>query len=435
MTETTATPQEHSSLVGGSTAARRINCPGSLAREAIAPKSKGSSYAREGTALHELIAQILDENKEPDDLLPFRHKQPAKGNEEPWELEVDSDLWYRLGQPALDMFDGFLNDIERDQEGLPAVYMVEESGEFPGIPGAFGTSDVPFRCGKIGGIWDWKFGRGPVKAEENAQLMFYFAVMLHKFPKFFDGIDRVMLCISQPQVNDHTPDVWETDLDDIAAFGEELKEAIALAQTKDAPIEKGPWCKFADCKAVCELYVGAAASLGEKMAELKYAKQMAKIPTHELTEEPMDMGAFLSEAMDLADMAQTWAKHIAGMTQERLEAGLDVPNFKVVPKKSAGREWNPDLEEQHIINRLRNRGLKSEDYYTKKIITAPQAIAALKKAKAKPLSDDDIRMKPSSGYTLTREDDPRQAADPSHKKAAAIGASLLAMTQKEKANG
>lgn len=412
---TQETPTEHSSLVGGSTAARRLNCPGSYKREQIAPKSKGSAYAREGTALHEMIAQVLDHGKLPADMLPFTHNQPPKGDEPAWSFTVTEELWEELGQPALDMFDDFLNGLEQET-GASAVFMVEEKAEFPGIPGAFGTSDVPFRCGEIGGIWDWKFGRGEVEAEDNAQLLFYFRAVLAKYPTFFEGVTRVQLCIAQPYVNDSAPDVWETTLDDVAAFEAELKEAVEIAKQPGAPIKKGPWCKFADCKAVCELHVSAAVKLGAKMDVLERVKRgEADVP---------DMSAFLSEAMELASLAEAWAKHIAAVTQERLEGGLPVEGWKVVPKRSPGRDWSEDLTEAQIIRRLQSRGLTADQYYKKTLVSPPQAEKHLKKLD-KELPPDAVVQKKSSGYTLTRDGDPRPAAEPVHQKAAALGSALL----------
>lgn len=44
------TPDQHSDLVGGSTAARRIGCPRSFALEQLVPKdNRGSIYAQEST--------------------------------------------------------------------------------------------------------------------------------------------------------------------------------------------------------------------------------------------------------------------------------------------------------------------------------------------------------------------------------------------------
>ena len=423
MTEQTAVPQAHSSLVGGSTAARRIGCAGSWSREQKAPKSKGSAYAR-GTALHELVAHILLSDDNVEDLLPFTHKQPAKGVEEAWELTITQEIWDLLGAPALQAFDDFMDDLEADT-GEYMTYMIEQSGEFPRIPGAFGTSDVAFRCGPVGGIWDWKFGRNEVKSHENKQLMFYFAALRHKHPTFFDGVDEIELIISQPQVSDE-PNIWSTTHGRIDEFEQELVDAVARMKEDDAPIAKGPWCDFADCKAVCELHVGAAAELG---------KMVNAIKNHDPEKSTIDFETYLSDAMELAEAAAAWAKHIAGITQERLEAGAPVEGWKVVEKASRGREWLAD--ETVVVRRLRSRGLKSADIYTKKVISAPQAEKALKALGRKldkklSLPQDIVGMKPSNGYTLTRDGDPRERAVTKPEKAKALGSALLAQLKENK---
>jgi hypothetical protein len=50
----------HSKIVGGSTASRVINCPGSVALTAKMPPQAFSKYAAEGTLLHDVIAAIID---------------------------------------------------------------------------------------------------------------------------------------------------------------------------------------------------------------------------------------------------------------------------------------------------------------------------------------------------------------------------------------
>ncbi len=50
---------QHSSIVGGSTAKRVINCPGSVALVAKMPPKPSSKYADEGTLLHNVIAEIV----------------------------------------------------------------------------------------------------------------------------------------------------------------------------------------------------------------------------------------------------------------------------------------------------------------------------------------------------------------------------------------
>ena len=50
---------QHSNIVGGSTAKRVINCPGSVALVNKMPPKPSSEFADRGTLLHDVIAEIL----------------------------------------------------------------------------------------------------------------------------------------------------------------------------------------------------------------------------------------------------------------------------------------------------------------------------------------------------------------------------------------
>ena len=50
---------QHSKVVGGSTAKRVINCPGSVALVAKMPPQASSKYADEGTMLHGCMEDLL----------------------------------------------------------------------------------------------------------------------------------------------------------------------------------------------------------------------------------------------------------------------------------------------------------------------------------------------------------------------------------------
>lgn len=415
---TQATPTEHSSLVGGSTAARRIGCPGSYQLEQKVPKSKGSAYAREGTALHEMMAIILDQDKLPEDLLPFTHNQPAKGPDEAWSLTIDHDLWADTGEKALEAFDQFVDEIEAET-GATFEYIVEKSCEFPGIPGAFGTSDILWKCGPLRGVIDWKFGRGPVSATENKQGMFYMLAALNTFPSFFGDWafgDEFVIAIIQPYVKAEA-DQWTAEGRDLDAFRETLHVAVKEAQSAEPRIEKGDWCRFADCKAICPRHIGAAARLGELMVEKEAQKEKPA--------EDFDLVAFLAEAMDIADTVEAWAKSVAAMTQEFIDNGGKVGGWKTVDKRSSGRDWHPELTEDQIKQRLSYRGLKIDDYAPRKLVTPPAAEKLLKPL-GKELPEDSYIKKPSSGTTLVREEDNRQAAKRPVDTTAALAAALAA---------
>ena len=436
----TQTPQEHSSVVGGSTARRRLECPASLTREAASPKMPGSKYAREGTAMHELIAWVLLSDGAP--TLPYVHKQPEKYGEAPWEYTITTDLWDALGQSALDMFDDYLNWLEDDQEGAAAAYLVETRAAFPGIENAFGTADIIVRCGDVVVIWDWKFGRGVVPADDNAQLLFYAAAARNTRPDMFKGAKRLILAICQPLVNDQEPDTWETTFEDLDDYILDLQDAIELAKKPDPVCVKGPWCQYADCKLTCPEHISAAEKLGKMMQGIDEkvegaaarVTEISDVQTIDDVDTQMDLAEFLATAMELAEAAESWAKHVAALSQSRLERGLPVNGWKVVDKKSSGREWTAD--DKIVVSRLRTRGLKADDYYVKKLVTPPQAEKVLKKM-GKELPDDIVRQKPSSGYTLTRDGDPRVKATTPAEKATELAGALNAMidSNKEHENG
>ena len=59
----------HSTIVGGSTAKRVMRCPGSVALVAQMPPRPASEHAKIGTLLHDVIAQVLGEDRNPEDFL------------------------------------------------------------------------------------------------------------------------------------------------------------------------------------------------------------------------------------------------------------------------------------------------------------------------------------------------------------------------------
>ena len=57
----------HSDIVGGSTAKRVMNCPGSVKLCQQMPPKPTSKYAEEGTRLHDAMHQILSNGASVDD--------------------------------------------------------------------------------------------------------------------------------------------------------------------------------------------------------------------------------------------------------------------------------------------------------------------------------------------------------------------------------
>ena len=221
---------QHSNIVGGSTAKRVINCPGSVALVAQMPPQPSSKYAEEGTLLHDAISHFLGEDG------------GAFGA--PIELIEEKLL------PAL----ALLDEVDPDKT---MEYEVETRVGFGDLlPGVFGSTDLMGRIGSKAIILDWKFGTGvAVSAEENEQLMFYAAASM-RTPEaqwVFDGATEVELIIIQPPAIKR----WTTTIARIKEFEQTLIKAVKLAEQPDAPLKNGDHCRWCAAKPVCPIMTGA----------------------------------------------------------------------------------------------------------------------------------------------------------------------------------
>lgn len=439
MSETNATPEKHSSLVGGSTAARRMKCHASWAFEQQMPKGGNSSvYAQEGTALHEMMAVILgDPNLDVYDIVPFEFSRDDRTDEETgevledgWDYTITEAIWEQHGQPALDAFLDYMDEIE-DETGGVFEYILEKSCELPGIDGAFGTSDIVWKCGELSGVWDWKFGFKKVFAGDNDQLMFYARAAASTHPSMFGAksfaeIDPerwVALSIMQPQCGDK-PDTWRTTVGHLEDWRVNLKAAIEAGQADgvNAKIEKGKHCDFAPCKAICPLWLGQTQRLAEKIAAVQDRVEESNEPLR-ADEEFVEA---LPSLLELAEIAQEWAAEIFGQAKAVLEDGGQVHGWKLKDKASAGREFI--ISKDEVIKLARNRKITLDEVAPRKLLSAPQFETLLKKKgklkKDEKLSDKWARSKPSSGASLTRSDDPAPAYETNTARVSALAAKL-----------
>lgn len=409
------TPQAHS-LVGGSTAARRIGCPRSLVLEPLVPADTGSIYAREGTALHEIMAKVVAEDVEPYSLLPFTFEHEATATEPAWSFTVTEDLWDELGEPALAAFDKFILDLE-EEKGEAADLLVEQRCSLPGIEGAFGTTDIVGRCGDIAFVWDWKFGSGPVAAIGNEQLLFYARAAQNDNPEMFEGVTEVWLCIMQPKISDQ-PDVWRADPSAPEIMRQQLVAAVREADEKgqDARVEKGHWCRFAPCRAICPLHAGVGIALGEKLASLGHIDNKGK---PRLT--AIDFAEDLPALLEAAEAAREWVAALQAAAHNFAEGGGAIPGYKLVEKRSSGRDWTRD--EEKIKQWFSRNGIPVNEYAPRKLVTPPAAEKILK-AYDKELPPKLYEAKPSSGTSLVKEDSPRPAVATAADTARALSARL-----------
>jgi hypothetical protein len=358
---------QHSNIVGGSTAKRVINCPGSVALVQKMPPKPSSKYADEGTLLHDTIAEHLATLKPLETFLGKKYEDQVLTQE-----LIDDKL-----VPAL----ALLDEIDPKQE---MSYEVETRVGFGDLlPGVFGSTDFVGRLGDRAVVLDWKFGDGViVTAEENEQLMFYAAAAMRTdaLKWAFEGATEIECVIVQPPMIRR----WVTTPERVAQFEHQLVKAVMAAQQPDAGLKAGDHCRWCAAKPVCPKMTGAV--------DRALQVQLKEIDVDTL-------GRYLKNA----DLLEDWIKDLRGLALQLLEKDMPVPGYKLV-QKQARRKWT---DESAAKQALLDMGLKESVVVETSVMSPAQAEKALKKRWAD-LPEGLVKSE-SSGTTLASEDDPRPA--------------------------
>ena len=353
---------QHSKIVGGSTAKRVINCPGSVALVQQMPPQPSSKYADEGTLLHNVISELLDSDTAlPEDFLGTKYN----------EQELTQDLIDEKLLPAL----AALDEIDPDDRMQYAVETLVNFGDL--LPGVFGSTDFLGRIDNKAIVLDWKFGSGvAVSAEENDQLMFYAAAAM-RTPNahwVFDGATEIELIIVQPPVIKR----WLTTPERIKQFERELVAAVKEAQRPDARLATGDHCRWCAAKPICPQMNGAI----ERATRLKIK---------ELSVEQ------INTMLVQADILEDWIKDLRALAFQMMESGVKLPDHKLVARR-ATRSWVSGAKEALLALGLTESELME-------MMSPAQVEKILKKKKL--AMPEDITVSISSGSTLAHRSDPR----------------------------
>jgi len=348
---------KHSTVVGGSTAKRVMNCPGSVALVQLAPPSPSSVYADKGTLLHTAISEVLLGE---DNVIGMTYEGQT----------LDQTLFDDKVQVALDLLD----TLDPDGQMKLAIETRVGFGKF--LPGAFGSCDVLGRIGNTAYVIDWKFGEGiAVDAEQNEQLMYYSAAAMRtpEVAWVFDGAVAIECVIIQPPVIRQ----WTTTPERIKQFEKDLKRAVKVASLPEAKLNPGDHCRFCPAKPTCPAMTGAV-------------DRALKVKLDAVDDEML--GKYAANAV----LLQGWIDSLNELVQTKIEKGYKIPGWKMVAKKGR-RQWADEAKAAAALTEL---GI---DPYKKELLSPAQAE---KKIKNLP---DGLTVSVSSGDTLAPESDPRPA--------------------------
>jgi len=346
----------HSDIVGGSTAKRVISCPASIELVAKMPKRPSSSFADEGTLLHDAISQILDCKATPESVIGMTYEG----------ITLTQELYDDKIAVALSALD----EIDPDKQ---MEFAVESSVNFGDLlPGVFGSADLLGRIGNRAIVLDWKFGNGvAVEATENYQGMFYAAAAMRTLDTewVFDGATEIEIIIVQPPMIKR----WVTTPKRIAEFEFDLIAAVNGPRTK---MSSGEHCRWCAAKPTCPMVTGA----------VDRALKTALVGVD---------ATQISDYLSQIELLELWIDSVRVLAHDMLENNVRVPGWKLVAKRGT-RQWVNDEAPVKLLG---------DKAYESKLISVAQAEKLVGKKRFPP----DVAVAVSSGSTLANEDDPRPA--------------------------
>jgi hypothetical protein len=425
----TPMPDEHSSLIGGSSARKRIQCPASYRLEHAVPGygsgNDSNAFTREGTMLHGAVELCLRGDLTGLELLG-RFLDDGEGG----QIEVTAEH-AGLINDCLNLVDILI--AEHCPNGEDYEIYLEVKAQFPLISGAFGTCDVCmiFPHASKAVLIDWKFGGGvPVKAVYagddvdviNEQILYYLAACRSTLAKQFQGLTSFDLHIFQPRM---LPDghsvAQDVDTTEVELFIGDVVKAVGL-MSQDPPVAptRGDWCRWCAAKPSCPQHTGPLldlAALGAKLPEraVDMVKEGSKAKPKKVkalaAPPPNDYAEILAAGLDLIALVEDMMGELKTQAHNALESGIKLKGWKLVDKR-ATRSW---ADESKVPDYLTEQGLKISQVWEETLVSPAQAEKLLKANLGKaveltPETTDGLIKKVSSGTTLAPDEDARPVA-------------------------
>lgn len=348
---------------GPSSAQRRILCPGSLLAERQ-HKDTDNIHAVIGSGAHELADRIFKQSDHGDFII-----NPTDWINEIIFVEMSEDLDEPVEfdtEQVVDVYGGY--EVSVDMEMVDNISMFVEYVQalatskdchFFGseikldlsnyLDNQKGTSDIILLIGRTLYVIDLKYGKGiKVYAKENAQTRMYGLGAIEELEYLYD-IDEVVMVIHQPRLN-HV-DKETLTVDELKAWADDtLRPAYGLSIQKSAPRIPGEkQCQFCKHKAKC---VELATEVEEQIRTgFPVLEDKTKLDDEVIP-------------LQIASLAETWAKAVKAYAIERLEAGEHVydgeQHYKLVHGRGS-RNW---INETRAKQQCKASGLSKDKFMT-----------------------------------------------------------------------
>lgn len=379
---------------------RWVHCPGSIREEAPYPDVSGEA-AVDGTGTHLLVELCINDGVPTSD---FVGKIIGVNDPDKPEGWLVCEERAKRAQMCLDYIDRRIAELEAQ---FPNAHINVEAeskadpGGFFGRTDWYGTCDVTltvFEEGQAGLLFleviDYKDGRGWVSETDNSQLLSYLGGKMRPYvgsgpelvrPFRPEQVGGCRMAIVQPKTN---PAIRYQDCSAEYAMDKliELDAAADATDKEDAPLTPGEhcqWCKAnpkrgGHCTAAVEQSIETVKSMstelvlpeGQNMFEY-IGKMVADVKSLSVEQ--------LAELADARDPLVSAFDKVTEEIQARIEEGIDVPRYAMVPGRKSF-VWN--VSEEEMAKVFKGRRMKQDEYAPRKVLSVAQM------RKADSLTDD-----------------------------------------------
>ena len=376
MSEIQHSSRAHARL-NASSSHRWMMCPPSV-KLSEQFEDKPSSYAEEGTFLHELCELKL-------------HRY--LGDMDPALIELqyaehrDNDFYSDEAETVTDEYVDFcIETIEAVRLSCPdPLIMVEHRLDYSDfVPDGFGTGDLIIVADGVLEVIDFKGGRGVrVEATRNSQLMLYGLGALLEFDPLYD-IHQVRMTIVQPRLSNLSS--FEMEADDLIRWAEtEVRPKAMLAYEGKGDFCAGEWCRFCKARYTCR----------------KRSEYHMSLAARDFKEPDLLSDEEIADILPVAESLNSWVQDLLAYATQEAVIGKIWPGYKLV----AGRSIRKYTSEAEVIKAATEAG------YTDIYKTSLLGVGDLEKRMGKKAFNEVLGkyiVKPVGAPTLVPETDPRK---------------------------
>lgn len=360
---------------------RIIKCPGSVKLSRECRSLPTSSYAQEGTLLHDATREALDlgDIKVGSGTIDTFNLNKEQVNTVQDCIDHTVSLKYR--------FEGgeFFEAIER------RVTLEGYGDTFQAI---YGTLDYALYSSikSLAIIYDWKFGSGVPVYPDTPQIKAY-ALGFFKKPEVLKRFNKIVLGIGQPRL-EAFEEIEYTPKELLSWLHDELKPAIINALSEHprfCPSKEA--CRWCDAKHVCKYRLQRAQeSVGNVFA------------AHAAMPDGVTLDQLGEIAKSFAELDQ-YMKDIIEFIARQIQKGNDVDGWKLVAGRSI-RKW---VDEDKFINWLEANNYDPNDFFNEPKLMSPAQAEKVDRALKKDEGFISLINKPEGNPTLVRDTDRRPA--------------------------